>query len=394
MSEYQYYEFAAIDQPLSQAQQETLRGYSSRARISAGGFSNEYHWGDLKGEPLDWMLHFFDAHVYSAGWGTCRLIFRIPQDCFTRQTLADYAITSQRDCGAFEARQQGSYWFLDWSFEDDSGSRERFWSHEDGPGWLGGLQALREELLRGDLRPLYLGWLARVSQGQIADDALEPPVPAGLQTLSAAQQTLADFLEIDPDWIAAAAMTSAPLPAEGHNDALINAWLETLPPERMRDALRVILRGERAAVERALHQQFHGWLEAGRTPPAEAVRRSVAVLEQVREQAEAARLVREREVQLQAEAARQKEYERFLDQLVLREDAAWAAVERGLARGSGAGYDEATRLLVQLSAALLRADKKTRFDAGLQDLLVRHATRKAWLKRLVAAGLLKDGVGR
>ena len=74
MSEYQYYEFSAVDRPLSPREQTELRRYSSRARITPGGFVNEYHWGDLKADPLALMQHYFDAHVYSANWGTCRLL--------------------------------------------------------------------------------------------------------------------------------------------------------------------------------------------------------------------------------------------------------------------------------------------------------------------------------
>jgi hypothetical protein len=39
MSEYQYYEFRAVDRPLSQTEQGELRRVSSRARISAAGLS-------------------------------------------------------------------------------------------------------------------------------------------------------------------------------------------------------------------------------------------------------------------------------------------------------------------------------------------------------------------
>ena len=55
MSEYQYYEFQAIDRPLDQAAQEALRSISSRARITARSFINHYEWGDLKGDPRKFM---------------------------------------------------------------------------------------------------------------------------------------------------------------------------------------------------------------------------------------------------------------------------------------------------------------------------------------------------
>ena len=42
MSEYQYYEFRALDRPLTQAQMGELRAYSSRAQITSTGFVNVY----------------------------------------------------------------------------------------------------------------------------------------------------------------------------------------------------------------------------------------------------------------------------------------------------------------------------------------------------------------
>ena len=78
MSEYQYYEFAAVDDPLTTQQMAELRTRSSRATITPTQFINEYHWGDLKGDPLDWMKHYFDAHIYSANWNSCRLLLRVP----------------------------------------------------------------------------------------------------------------------------------------------------------------------------------------------------------------------------------------------------------------------------------------------------------------------------
>src|SRR3546814_7435136 len=70
MSEYQYYEFQAIDRPLDQAAQEALRSISSRARITAASFTNHYEWGDLKGDPRAFMERWFDLHLYFANWYT------------------------------------------------------------------------------------------------------------------------------------------------------------------------------------------------------------------------------------------------------------------------------------------------------------------------------------
>jgi hypothetical protein len=51
MSEYQYYEFLAVDRPLGEHEMGELRSVSSRAEITPTHFSNEYHYGDLKADP-------------------------------------------------------------------------------------------------------------------------------------------------------------------------------------------------------------------------------------------------------------------------------------------------------------------------------------------------------
>lgn len=64
MSEYQYFEFQAIDRPLTQSQMQELRRYSTRATITPTRFVNEYHWGNFKGNPAAWMEKYFDAFFY------------------------------------------------------------------------------------------------------------------------------------------------------------------------------------------------------------------------------------------------------------------------------------------------------------------------------------------
>jgi hypothetical protein len=55
VSEYQYYEFQAVDRPLTAKEMSVLRGYSTRARISPTRFVNDYSWGNFKGDEDAWM---------------------------------------------------------------------------------------------------------------------------------------------------------------------------------------------------------------------------------------------------------------------------------------------------------------------------------------------------
>ncbi len=51
MSEYQYYDFRAIDRPLTKKEMAALRSISTRAAITTTSFTNHYEWGDLKANP-------------------------------------------------------------------------------------------------------------------------------------------------------------------------------------------------------------------------------------------------------------------------------------------------------------------------------------------------------
>ncbi|WP_430233533.1 hypothetical protein [Paraburkholderia tropica] len=183
MSEYQYYEFACVDQLLTATQQAELRSFSTRATITASSFVNEYHWGNLKGDPLEWVQQYFDAHVYSSNWGSCRLLLRLPHGTFDAATIRDYVKAGRKRRSrfekAFEAMDVDDWCILDWSFDDDSGEHARFSEEMDGAGWMTRLLPVRDELLGGDARPLYLGWLARLGNDELHDDETEPPVPAG-----------------------------------------------------------------------------------------------------------------------------------------------------------------------------------------------------------------------
>jgi hypothetical protein len=65
MSEYQYYEFQAIDRPLTEQEMRALRSYSTRATITPTLFTNHYEWGSFKGDPATWVEKYFDAFSIS-----------------------------------------------------------------------------------------------------------------------------------------------------------------------------------------------------------------------------------------------------------------------------------------------------------------------------------------
>src|SRR5687768_17186875 len=90
------------------------------------------------------------------------------------------------------------------SYDAEDGDRAYRGEGVDEASWPVPLALVRADLLAGDLRPLYLLWLAGVQCGDRRSATPEPPPPEGLDRLTGTLYTFAEFLRLDPDLLAAA----------------------------------------------------------------------------------------------------------------------------------------------------------------------------------------------
>ncbi|WP_049621307.1 hypothetical protein [Frateuria defendens] len=380
MSEYQYYEFAAIDRPLTRTEMAELRAVSTRAVITPTRFTNHYEWGDLKANPDDWMRRYFDAFVYLANWCTCQLSLRLPKADFCKAELQPFASRS-----TLSVNSSSTHWILHWTL-DESEDDDRF-ATDDGSGWMRRLAPLRDELLRGDLRSLYLGWLAGANS--LDDDALEPEVPPDLAELSSAQQALAEFLEIDPDLLEAARVGSTASPPLGGDEAQrMAAWLDTWQAPNMKDVLKRIALGQGQEAERQVKSHYAAWLKA-QCPISspDSPRRCVAELRELARSAATVRREREARAREAREAEQRRQHETYLRSLMRRCDQYWKQADSEATRGVASGYERAAHLLSTLAEGYALVSSRKAFDRELRRFLVPHARRAALLRRLTDAGL-------
>jgi hypothetical protein len=143
MSEFQYYEFLAVDRPLTAAERAEVGQLSTRARITATRFTNEYEWGNFKGDPLAMMQRYYDAHLYLANWGTHQIMLRLPRATLSVEIAEQYGVDGHVTITATPESV-----ILDLVSEDDSGD----WD-DDAQGSLSAIVGVRSELAAGDLRP-------------------------------------------------------------------------------------------------------------------------------------------------------------------------------------------------------------------------------------------------
>jgi hypothetical protein len=362
VSEYQCYEFLALDRRLTPQEMAELRSISTRAEITPTRFWNEYQWGDLKADPFDLLARYFDLHLYFANWGTRRLMVRLPVAAVDLDALCAYA-----PGGPVTLTTTGEHAVLDlWSEVEEP---EDDWFEA---GHLSAsLTPLRAELLRGDRRGAYLAWLLAVQDGEVDAAALEPPVPRGLAGGSAPLAALADFLRLDQDLLAAAAESDDEDREEpGH----FRAWVKRLPA---RERERWLLRAADNPDLR-LGSELLGEFRRAH-PPATTGRRTVARLQARAEELRAARCRAAAERAAQARAAAAAARSKRLAGLARRGEAAWRELEQLV---EARAYDQAVGLAVDLRAAAAQAGRPEAFDRRIAEVKQRYGRRRGFLDRL------------
>jgi len=380
MSEYQYYEFLAIDRPLTTNEMAELRELSTRATITPVSFTNEYNWGNFGGDPDKLMQHYFDAHVYVANWMTAIFMVRLPIEALSKETSDAMAVPYLLDIKGTK-----THWIITWILEE-SENYDRF-GMEDGRGWMARLSPVRDELLRGDLRSLYIGWLAAVAGGMVDDDETEPLSMSGLASLTAAQQALAEFLDVDPDLLAGAGMGRPAAPKAKILRKEMEKWVDALPRDEVNSILKQLLDGEGQQAERSIKNRFASWRRGLQADETDASRRTVGELRQNADKARQIRLEKQKRDRKQREIQRREKRKAYLKNLANDFPKAWESVREPVERGSGRGYDDACRALVDIAEAHDLFASKKQFLIELKKFMAGHLRRKALIQRLVKAGL-------
>ncbi len=375
MSEYQRYEFMTIDRPLTRVQLDAVNTLSSHIEASSTHALIEYHWGDFKHNPIGVLHEFFDGFLYWANWGSPQLAFRFPHGLLPVDLIDGYDL---EDFVTFT--RYPDYDLLDIHFGEMEAPDE--WTEYE----LGSLIPIRDELMEGDLRALYIVWLAAqimmegYDEEENEDEEEEedyeisvPPVPPGFGTLTAAQQALAELLQVPQELLLAAARHSKGAGPSTKDDFV--AWVKLLSPDRQNDYL-VRLAHDEPGLSRLLVRELR---ELGQ----DKTRATLPTGEHVTyarlcAESKAVKAQLEREKREQEQLARQRHLQEIHD----HQDDYWHQVEQAVTRSTGAGYDEAARLLIELRAAADQFKETQEFQERFRAWVRPHLRRPAFVKRL------------
>ena len=366
MSEYQYYQWQTMDRLLTPAEQAQVKGLSSHIAVSASSAWVEYNWGDFKHDPKQVLARYFDAFMYFANWGSQRLAFRFPKDLLDARALQPYLLKYGVTLEAVSA-----YVVLDINLLSEDGGN---WQEREGD--LSVMAELRQDILGGDTRLLYLAWLSTAGTADVREETPEPPVPAGLNELIPALTEFCRFFELDEHLIQAAAESSPALrPPAGL--PLAEAIGRLTPAERDSFLLR-LAQGD-AHVALALNQRLQQLAGTKTQTPAPSQR----TWGQLRQRATA--LGEEAKQKVREEAERKRVAD--LDALAPQAEQTWRDAEALIEQKQVRAYDEAVALLRQLHELALYQGKLPEFATRLAILRQRNVKRPSLMDRLQKAHL-------
>jgi hypothetical protein len=372
MSSFQSYEFQAIDHPLTKEAQQAVSRLSSRVSPHPWRACFTYHWSDFPGDPEDILLRYYDMLLYTASWGSRHLAFRFPKTLFDLESAQVYCRPPYvEEFISFSIH--GQYLLLNITFRGEEGVR---WA--DVSSSLDTLLPLRDDLLRGDYRALYLAWLKTLEVEDVLDSVTEPPPPPGLSRLTPALRSFIDLFEIDADLIQVAAEESGEMEATPLDD--LRQAVAALEPHE-KDAYLVRLAQGELGLSLLFNRHLRTWI--GETPrqKVEMPRRSVGEL------LAAAQALRERR---RMEQAARMEAQRIaeLEALAQRKAQAWRDVDALIQQSNAKAYEQAVDLLARLKELAVHQGDEATFTDRLNTIYTQYHRRSSLLRHLRKAGLI------
>ena len=375
MSTYQYYEFQALDRPLTEKEQDYIHTLSSRVQVNRTQAIFVYNYGDFRGQPEQVLEKCFDIMLYTANWGSRQLMFRFPKSLINPLDLEPYEVPDGIEISTTE---QSVLVDINISDEDLNG-----WT--EGEGLLPKMLSLRDDLLQGDYRVLYLAWLKAVElcYDFEPDTCIEPPIPANLHNLSKPLQAFIEFIELNPDLIDAAAQLS-PL-AETQSDSIseLQKRIPQLSEQERNDFLARLLQGE-LNLNLKLSQHLRS-LSQNSTPQTLSDSPGRTLSELLTLSVDAKKLRKQKEQQIAKQEKIQK-----IQELAPRESYLWEQVFHEIGTKHAKGYDRAIVHLLNLQDIAEYQGKLPEFQARVRQIQQDYSNLRGVMSRLREFKLWQD----
>lgn len=385
MSEYQYVEFRAVDRPLDDEQLEFAEQQSSHADVSRWGLTVEYNYASFRGDVDGLLRGGFDIYLAYTSYGERTIKLRLPSGLpFNDQTLNHYLDDERL---VWKQDQKGTAGIL---------SLEPFHEVLDWDGdfdrYLQAATRIRELLMQGDLRALYVLWLCAADDENLDPEVvIEPPVPHGLADLPSECAELLPFFGLDQLLVQAAAEGLAEGPKLSTFESLANEFLDTLSVEQTRKILCRLITEEANGVKAALMAKIRDSLSISDWPCADK-NRSMQELHDscnVLIEHHNAKIAKQTAAKAVRDAKKAEKERQARMQEVVKSPKTWLAKADKLVADRGTdNYQAAADILADLSEVIGDSDGRKMVRAHAAHLAKKHSTLTILKSSLRKRGLL------
>jgi hypothetical protein len=244
MSEYQYVVFQAVDGPLSDKQLAFAQRQSTRAEVSRWSLSVEYHHSSFRGDVDGLLLRGYDVYLQHTNYGDREIKLRLPSGMpFVKSVWARYVDGEQLNWKSDSKGRGGILTLRPFHEADDL---DEVWETQK---YLDAAIHVRERLIRGDLRALYMLWLCAAHDGyNDPAEIIEPPVPHGIVEAASYGGELLSFFGLDPLLLVAAGTGVNATPTDDPQDHAAR-WVNVLDKQPAKDMLLRLLVGDTVSVK-------------------------------------------------------------------------------------------------------------------------------------------------
>lgn len=363
MSDYQYYEFRALDKALTESEQSSIASLSSRAQVTPNSASFVYNYGDFRADPRQLLTEHFDALFYVSTYGSTRLAFRYPRELIDLRAIDQYCDEEQ-----VTITEIGKFAIVDIDLHEE----EAYHDWLEGEDWLPSLVRLRDNLLNEDYRVLYLAWLKYNSDCSYSSDRQikEPELPAGLNELTPALNDFIKIFDVNKDLVKFAARMSEKMTPSVD----LSQEIKKLSREDCEYFLTQVLEGK-PHIERVLKKRLSASLPAMK----KKVFKHVRTLQELMDGADKVKKEANRKEVENAE----KERIKGLKILAVQKEQVWKHVDQLINLSKAKSYNEAVKLLVQLRELSVYEANESAFHKRLLSQVFIPYKRKSSLKQLI-----------
>lgn len=388
MSEYQYVIFQAVDSPLDDKQLEFAQRQSTRAEVSRWTLSVEYHYSSFRGDVDGLLRRGYDVYLQYTNYGDREIKLRLPHGMPVAKTVWSKYVDGEQLGWKKDAKGRGG--ILSLRPFHETGEFEDVWETQK---YLDAAVQVRERLIGGDLRALYLLWLCAADDDyNDPTEMIEPPVPHGVADMATHGGEMLSFFGLDPLLLVAAGKDVQAAPTDESKDQTFARWVTALDNQRSKDLLLQLLSGDTVSVKANLLAEIRDSQLPDDWPTTDKQRSLAELLQQTEalRSDENAKQARKAEAKAKREAAKAERKRADRMKEMVKDPKQWLREAEQLVDARGThNYKAAAEILYDLREAVggNEGDKITRRHAA--HLAKKHPTLNHLKSSLRKRGLLE-----